>query len=193
MADGVTTLEVKSGYGLDFDNERKMLSVARQVGDELGIQVRATFLGAHALPPEFAGNADGYIDAVVDWLPRLHAEGLVEAVDAFCERIGFTLAQTRRVFEAARTLGLPVKLHAASSATARAQRWWPSSAGCRPTTSNTPRSPVSPRWPRPARWRCCCPAPSTCCARHRCRRYANSAHAPYRWRWRPTANQAPRR
>src|SRR3546814_13325785 len=90
-----------------------MLRVARQVGDELGIQVRATFLGAHALPPEFAGNADGYIDAVVDWLPRLHAEGLVEAVDAFCERIGFTLAQTRRVFEAARTPGLPVKLHAA--------------------------------------------------------------------------------
>src|SRR3546814_654111 len=89
-----------------------MLRVARQVGDELGIQVRATFLGAHALPPEFAGNADGYIDAVVDWLPRLHAEGLVDAVDAFCERIGFTLAQTRRVFEAARTLGLPVKLHA---------------------------------------------------------------------------------
>src|SRR3546814_19387533 len=89
-----------------------MLRVARQVGDELGIQVRATFLGAHALPPEFAGNADGYIDAVVDWLPRLHAEGLVEAVDAFCERIGFTLAQTRRVFEAARTPGLPVKLHA---------------------------------------------------------------------------------
>src|SRR3546814_652713 len=112
LADGVTTLEVKSGYGLDFDNERKMLRVARQVGDELGIQVRATFLGAHALPPEFAGNADGYIDAVVDWLPRLHAEGLVDAVDAFCERIGFTLAQTRRVFEAARTLGLPVKLHA---------------------------------------------------------------------------------
>src|SRR3546814_788126 len=112
LADGVTTLEVKSGYGLDFDNERKMLRVARQVGDELGIQVRATFLGAHALPPEFAGNADGYIDAVVDWLPRLHAEGLVDAVDAFCERIGFTMAQTRRVFEAARTLGLPVKLHA---------------------------------------------------------------------------------
>jgi imidazolonepropionase len=112
LADGVTTLEIKSGYGLDFDNERKMLRVARQVGDTLGIQVRTSFLGAHALPPEFAGNADGYIDAVVEWLPHLHAEGLVDAVDAFCERIGFTLAQTRRVFEAARALGLPVKLHA---------------------------------------------------------------------------------
>ena len=110
--DGVTTLEIKSGYGLDFDNERKMLRVARRIGNELGIDVRTTFLGAHALPPEFAGNADGYIDAVIDWLPRLHAEGLVDAVDAFCESIGFTPAQTRRVFEAARALGLPVKLHA---------------------------------------------------------------------------------
>ena len=110
--DGVTTLEIKSGYGLDFDNERKMLRVARRIGRELGISVRTTFLGAHALPPEFAGRADDYIDAVCAWLPRLHAEGLVDAVDAFAERIGFSAAQTRRVFEAARTLGLPVKLHA---------------------------------------------------------------------------------
>ncbi|MEO5629936.1 MAG: imidazolonepropionase, partial [Thermomonas sp.] len=109
---GVTTLEIKSGYGLDFANERKMLRVARRIGIELGIDVRTTFLGAHALPPEFAGNADGYIDAVIDWLPRLYVDGLVDAVDAFCEDIGFTPSQTRRVFEAARTLGLPVKLHA---------------------------------------------------------------------------------
>ncbi|WP_166208873.1 imidazolonepropionase [Cognatiluteimonas telluris] len=112
LRDGVTTLEIKSGYGLDFDNERKMLRVARRIGEQLGIGVRTTFLGAHALPQEFAGDADGYIAAVVDWLPRLHAEGLVDAVDAFCEGIGFTPAQTRRVFEAARALGLPVKLHA---------------------------------------------------------------------------------
>ncbi len=112
LRDGATTLEIKSGYGLDFDNERKMLRVARRIGEALGIDVRTTYLGAHALPPEFAGNADGYIDAVVDWLPRLHAEGLVDAVDAFCEGIGFTPAQTRRVFEAARALDLPVKLHA---------------------------------------------------------------------------------
>jgi len=112
LSDGATTLEIKSGYGLDFDGERRMLRVARRIGEELGIGVRTTFLGAHALPPEFAGNADGYIDAVVEWLPRLHAEGLVDAVDAFCERIGFDLAQTRRVFEAARALDLPVKLHA---------------------------------------------------------------------------------
>ena len=112
LADGVTTLEIKSGYGLDFENERKMLRVARRIGETLGITVRTTFLGAHALPPEFASRADEYIDAVCDWLPRLHAQGLVDAVDAFCERIGFTSAQTRRVFECARMLGLPVKLHA---------------------------------------------------------------------------------
>ena len=110
--DGVTTLEIKSGYGLDFDNERKMLRVARRIGDALGIRVRTTYLGAHALPPEFAGRADDYIDAVCRWLSALHAEGLVDAVDAFCERIGFTAAQTQRVFEAARALGIPVKLHA---------------------------------------------------------------------------------
>jgi len=112
LRDGVTTLEIKSGYGLDFDNERKMLRVARRIGEVLGITVRTTFLGAHALPPEFAGRADDYVDAVCTWLPRLHAEGLVDAVDAFCERIGFTAAQTRKVFETARGLGLPVKLHA---------------------------------------------------------------------------------
>ena len=111
-ADGVTTLEIKSGYGLDYPNEGKMLRVARRLGRELGITVRTTFLGAHALPPEFNGRADDYIDAVCDWLPRLHEEGLVDAVDAFCERIGFTLAQTRRVFVLAASLGLPVKLHA---------------------------------------------------------------------------------
>lgn len=112
IADGVTTVEIKSGYGLDFDNERKMLRVARRLGAACGIDVRTTFLGAHALPAEYADDADGYLDAVNEWLPRLHAQGLVDAVDAFCERIGFTHAQTRRVFEAARALDLPVKLHA---------------------------------------------------------------------------------
>jgi imidazolonepropionase len=112
LADGATTLEIKSGYGLDFDNERKMLRVARQVGERLGITVRTTYLAAHALPPEFKDRADDYITAVCEWLPRLHGEGLVDAVDAFCEGIGFNPAQTRRVFEAGRALGLPVKLHA---------------------------------------------------------------------------------
>jgi len=112
LADGATTLEIKSGYGLDYDNERKMLRVARRIGEHLGIDVRTTYLGAHALPPEYAGRADDYIDAVIEWLPRLHAESLVDAVDAFCEGIGFSPEQTRRLFDAARALGLPVKLHA---------------------------------------------------------------------------------
>ena len=112
LADGATTLEIKSGYGLDLANERKMLRVARRIGETLGIGVRTTFLGAHALPAEYRDDADGYIDAAIGWLHALHAEGLVDAVDAFCERIGFTSAQTRRMFEAARALALPVKLHA---------------------------------------------------------------------------------
>ncbi len=112
MAEGVTTLEVKSGYGLSLEHEARCLRVARRLGRELPLTVRATCLAAHALPPEFDGRADADIDAVCAWLPALHAEGLIDAVDAFCERIGFSSAQTRRVFGAARALGLPVKLHA---------------------------------------------------------------------------------
>ena len=112
MAEGVTTLEVKSGYGLSIEHEARCLRVARRLGRELPLSVQTTCLAAHTLPPEFDGRAEDYIDAVCAWLPALHAEGLVDAVDAFCERIGFTSAQTRRVFEAARALGLPVKLHA---------------------------------------------------------------------------------
>ena len=112
MAEGVTTIEVKSGYGLSLDHEARMLRTARRIGDELPVTVKTTCLAAHALPAEFDGRADDYIDAVCTWLPTLHAQGLIDAVDAFCERIGFTPAQTRRVFEAARALDLPVKLHA---------------------------------------------------------------------------------
>jgi imidazolonepropionase len=112
MAEGVTTLEIKSGYGLSLQHEARMLRLARQLGAELPLTVRTTYLAAHALPPEFEGRADDYLEAACAWLPRLHAEGLVDAVDAFCDRIGFTPAQVRRVFEAARALGLPVKLHA---------------------------------------------------------------------------------
>lgn len=112
LAQGVTTVEVKSGYGLALEHEARCLRAARRIGETLPLTVRTTCLAAHALPPEFDGRADDYVDAVGTWLPALHAEGLVDAVDAFCERIAFTPAQTRRVFEAARALGLPVKLHA---------------------------------------------------------------------------------
>ncbi len=112
-AEGVTTLEIKSGYGLDLASEAKMLRVAREFGRTLPLRVRTTFLGAHAVPPEFAGRADDYIDHVAqEMLPALAGAGLVDAVDAFCEGIGFSAAQTARVFEAARRHGLPVKLHA---------------------------------------------------------------------------------
>jgi imidazolonepropionase len=112
MAEGVTTLEIKSGYGLNLLDESRCLSIARQLGQELPVTVRTTYLAAHAIPPEFDGRADDYITAVCAWMPALHAAGLIDAVDAFCENIGFTPAQTRRVFVAARALGLPVKLHA---------------------------------------------------------------------------------
>jgi len=113
LAEGVTTIEIKSGYGLALEPEAKMLRAARQIGASLPVRVRTTFLGAHAVPPEFAGRPDAYIDAVCEqMLPALAAEGLVDAVDAFCENVGFTAAQTERVFGAARALGLPVKLHA---------------------------------------------------------------------------------
>jgi imidazolonepropionase len=112
-ADGVTTLEIKSGYGLDFESEAKMLRVGRRIGEELGLDVHTTFLGAHAVPPEFAGRQSDYVDELcVRMLPSIAHEGLADAVDAFCENIAFTPTETRRVFETARTLGLPVKLHA---------------------------------------------------------------------------------
>ncbi|MBB5607431.1 MULTISPECIES: imidazolonepropionase [unclassified Janthinobacterium] len=113
LAEGLTTIEIKSGYGLDLESEAKMLRVARKLGQVLPVSVRTTFLGAHALPPEYAGRADDYIDLLcAQMLPALAAQGLVDAVDAFCERIGFTPAQTEQVFEAARAWKLPVKLHA---------------------------------------------------------------------------------
>ncbi len=113
MRDGVATIEIKSGYGLDLDTELRMLRVARRLGEVLGISVRTTLLAAHALPPEYAGHPDDYIHHVCNAiLPAAHSEGLVDAVDAFCEGIGFSPEQTRRVFDAATALGLPVKLHA---------------------------------------------------------------------------------
>jgi imidazolonepropionase len=113
IAEGVTTVEIKSGYGLERECELKMLRAARRLGEVRPVGIATTFLGAHALPPEFAGDADAYIDAVCgDMLRAAATEGLADAVDVFCERIGFTPAQTRRVFEAAAALALPVKLHA---------------------------------------------------------------------------------
>jgi len=112
-SEGVTTVEIKSGYGLDFDTEVRMLEVARQLGDASSVDVRTTLLAAHTVPPEFEDNADGYIDLICDTLlPRVAEQGLADAVDAYCESIAFSGPQIAKLFDAATKLGLPVKLHA---------------------------------------------------------------------------------
>ncbi|MGB5864527.1 MAG: imidazolonepropionase [Sulfitobacter sp.] len=113
IAEGVTLIEVKSGYGLNCEAELKMLRVARQIALARPVDVRTSFLGAHAVPPEYAGKPDAYIDEVcIPTLRAAHAEGLVDAVDGFCEGIAFDTVQIARVFDVAQQLGLPVKLHA---------------------------------------------------------------------------------
>nr|WP_246028740.1 imidazolonepropionase [Maritalea mobilis] len=113
IAEGVTTIEVKSGYGLNLESERNMLLAARQLGTLRDVTVRTTFLGAHATPPEYKDRPDEYIRLVAEEiLPQLHAEGLIDAVDGFCEGIAFSPAQMKIVFDAAQKLGLPIKLHA---------------------------------------------------------------------------------
>lgn len=112
-AEGVLTVEIKSGYGLDFENEMKMLRVARRLGELANIRVMTTFLGAHAIPIEYKGNAQAYVDFLCqELLPQAAKTQLVDAVDVFCEHIGFSLAQTKTVFETAKSLGLPIKCHA---------------------------------------------------------------------------------
>jgi imidazolonepropionase len=113
IAEGVTSIEIKSGYGLELDTERRQLLAARRLGNERAVSVRTSFLGAHTVPPEMKGNSTGYIDAICDtMLPQIAAEGLADAVDAFCEGIAFSPDETARVFAKARALGLPVRLHA---------------------------------------------------------------------------------
>lgn len=113
LREGVTTVEIKSGYGLSLEHERKQLRAARALSEALPVSVQTTLLAAHAVPPEFKDQPDDYIDTVVNTIiPTLAAEGLADAVDAFCESVGFTAAQTERVFQAAKQAQLPVKLHA---------------------------------------------------------------------------------
>jgi imidazolonepropionase len=112
-SEGVTTVEVKSGYGLTLADEAKMLRAARHLGRAFPVTVRTTLLAAHTLPPEYSGRADAYIDTIArHWLPELASQGLVDAVDIFCESIAFSVAQAERLFEAARASGIPVKIHA---------------------------------------------------------------------------------
>jgi imidazolonepropionase len=113
MSEGVTTVEIKSGYGLDVENELRILRIARSLAADHAVSIVTTLLGAHAIPPEFRGRADAYVDCVCDeMIPRAAKEGLADAVDGFAEKIAFTPEQMRRVFESARKHGLRVKLHA---------------------------------------------------------------------------------
>ncbi|KTD67109.1 MULTISPECIES: imidazolonepropionase [Legionella] len=112
-ADGVSTVEIKSGYGLDLATELKMLRVAKRLGELTGLRVRKTFLGAHAIGPEFKGNSQAYVDVLCqEMLPALCEENLVDAVDVFCESIAFSLKQTEQIFITARQFNLPIKCHA---------------------------------------------------------------------------------
>jgi imidazolonepropionase len=136
----------ESGYGLALEHERKQLRVARRLGEAYGLTVRTTFLGAHALPPEYAGRSQDYIDLVCgEMLPALAAESLVDAVDVFCERIAFTLAESGQVFQAAQKLGIPVKLHAEQLSDMEGSALAAATVRCRATTSSTYRRPALPR------------------------------------------------
>jgi imidazolonepropionase len=113
LGEGVTTIEIKSGYGLTLADEAKMLRAARLLGERFPVTVKTTLLAAHTLPPEFASRPDEYIDTIArEWLPALHAEGLVDAVDIFCEKIAFDTRQAERLFDAALALHIPIKMHA---------------------------------------------------------------------------------
>ena len=139
VANGVTVLEIKSGFGLDDTHERRHLRLIRRLGKELPITVKSTFLGAHGLPPEYAGRPDAYIDFLCDTvLPAAVAEGLVDAVDGFCDAVGFTHAQIGRLFDIAKAHGLPVKLHADQYSNFLLVVWRRNMAPCPPNISNMP-------------------------------------------------------
>ena len=148
IAEGVTTVEIKSGYGLDLENEAKSLRAARSLGEARPVTVRTTFLGAHALPPEAQGDNDAYIGQVADtMLPAIAGVGLADAVDGFCEGIAFSPEQISRVFEAARALGLPVKLHADQLSNLYGAALAASFGAFRPIISNIRTKRARLRWP----------------------------------------------
>jgi imidazolonepropionase len=161
IGEGVTTLEIKSGYGLDAASEAKMLRAATRLGQERRVGIARTFLGAHALPPEANGEKGRYIDQVCnEQLRHVVGEGLADAVDGFCETIAFSADEIARVFEAAQKLGLPVKLHAEQLSNSGAPGSRRDSARSPPIIASISTKRALRRWPPPARWRCCSRAPS---------------------------------
>jgi imidazolonepropionase len=193
LAEGVCAIEVKSGYGLALAHERKQLRVARRLAQAHGVTVRSTFLGAHALPPEYAGRSRDYIDLVCrEMLPALHAEGLVDAVDVFCERIAFSLEETERVFQAAQALGLPVKLHAEQlsdmGGAQLAARFH--ALSCDHIEHLSPAGIAA--MPAPAPSPCCCLARTTPCATRTCRPSKGCVPPACRWPSQRTTTRARR-
>ena len=171
IGEGVTTLEIKSGYGLNTETEMRQLSAARALGRNRPVSVRTSFLGAHALPPEADGDKDRYIDLVCrDMLPAVAQAGLADAVDAFMEGIAFSRDQTARVFGAAKALGLPVKLHADQLSNLAVRRLPRSSRPCRPIIWSTRMKPALRRWREQIRWPSSCRARSISFARRQNRR-----------------------
>jgi hypothetical protein len=176
LAEGVTTLEIKSGYGLDIDTELNMLRAARRIAAERPVEVKTTFLGAHAVPADYKDRADAYIDDVcIPALELAHKAGLVDAVDGFCEGIAFTPHRSSGCFVKARELGLPVKLHAEQlsnlGGAKLAAKYGALSAD---HLEYLDEDGVRP-WPLPARWQSSCPARSTRCAKRNCRQSICSA------------------
>ena len=158
-AEGVTTVEIKSGYGLTLDEELKMLRVARRLGECVPVNVRTTLLAAHALPPEYAGRADDYIDYVCrKMIPARQRQKLADAVDVFCEGIAFSPRAVRAGFRRQqRGMGCRSRGTSSSSRTSAARNWPQSSRRSRPIISNISTTPASVRLPRRARWRCLLP------------------------------------
>ena len=191
-ADGVTTVEIKSGYGLSLPDELKMLRAARALGVAHGIRVRTTLLAAHATPPEFAGRPDAYIDHIVtEILPAAAQAGLADAVDAFAEidRL-FPGSGQSRFRRCAKPSACPSNFMPISWPTAAARHSPRHTTRSPPITLNTPPKPACAPWPQPARWRCCCPAPMPRSAPRSPRRSRPSATTTFPWPSPPTPTQA---
>ncbi len=193
LGEGVTTVEIKSGYGLTVADEVKTLRAARRLGTMRDVSVLTTALGAHAIPPEFAGRSGEYIEHVItEQMPALAAENLADAVDAFCEGIAFSPEEVDRLFTAARGMGLPVKLHADQLSNlhgaALAAKHGALSADHLEYTDAEGAAAMA----GPERWPFCCPAPSISCARSSCRPSRNSGRRARKWRSRPIVIPVPR-
>lgn len=184
LSRGTTCVEIKSGYGLDLENELKMLAVAQRLDQKFPLHVFPTFLGAHALPPEYKGRSDDYVDLIINtMLPEVKSQGIACAVDVFCESIAFSLDQTKQLFTAATDLGLPVKVHAEQLSDSGGLPLPRSSMPCPATTWNAFPWTAQRPWPMQVSLPCFCRAPFTCSKRPGNRRWKILSALGYPWPW----------